>query len=92
MIRELQEYGSQQVVVKLLMHADDVLALGPTKIVDMMMVQIKEQWSLSSKGILVRDRATSEFKVCYVRFLGCTLEVGPNNTVRLHPLSFSELI
>ena len=74
MIRELQEDGSYNMVGKLLMYVDGVLALVPTKIVERVLLQIKEQWSLSIKGILVRDGATSEFKVGSLRFLGCTLE------------------
>ena len=49
MIRELQEDGSHKMVGKLLMYVDDVLALGPTKIVERVLVQIKEQWALSIK-------------------------------------------
>ena len=76
MIRELQEDGTYRMVGKLLMYVDDVLALGPTKVVERVLLQIKEQWSLSIKGILVRDGIESEFKVDSLRFLGCTLELG----------------
>ena len=58
------------------MYVDDVLALGPTKTVERVLLRIKEQCSLSIKGILVRDGAVSEFKVESLRFLGCTLELG----------------
>ena len=61
----------------MLLRVDDVLALAPTKIVERMLGEIKKQWSLDIKGILVRDGVTSEFKVDSLRFLGCTLELGP---------------
>ena len=38
MIRELQEDGSYDIVGKLLMYVDDVLALGPTKTVERMLM------------------------------------------------------
>ena len=75
-------------VGKLLMYVDDVLALGPTRIVERVLLQIKEQWSLSIKGILVRDNTQSEFAVDSLRFLGCTLELGQNNTVQLHQIEY----
>ena len=84
MIRELQEDGSHRMIGKLLMYVDDVLALGPTKTVERVLLRIKEQWSLSIKGILVRDGATPEFNVGSLRFLGCTLELGSDNHIHLH--------
>ena len=43
---------------------------------------------LSIKGILVRDDAISEFKVDSIRFLGCTLELGINHTIKLHQIDY----
>ena len=63
-------------------------ALGPTKIVERVLMQLKEQWPLSIKGILVRGGATSEFKVDSLRFLGCTLELGQDNHIRLHQIEY----
>ena len=70
------------------MHVDDVLALAPTRIVERTLNKIKENWSLEIKGILVRDGVDSEFKIDSLRFLGCTLEVGPTNTIRLHQIDY----
>ena len=66
------------------MYVDGVLALAPTKIVERTLNKIKENWALEIKGILVRDGVESEFKTDSLRFLGCTLELGPANTIRRH--------
>ena len=49
MIQELQDDGSHKMIGKLLMYVDGVLALGPTKIVERVLLKIKEQWALSIK-------------------------------------------
>ena len=43
MIREHQENGDVNIIGELLMYVDDVLALGPTKVVERMMVEIKRR-------------------------------------------------
>ena len=70
------------------MYVDDVLALGQTEIVERVLVDIQKKWSLSIKGLLVRDGAETTFKAESLRFLGCTLELGVNQKVKLHQIEY----
>ena len=72
----------------LLMYVGGLLAVGPTRIVERVLTDIQKQWKMSIKGILVRDGEKPDFKAESLRFLGCMLEVGPDNMIRLHQIEY----
>ena len=55
LIRERQDDGTMKIIGKLLLYVDDAIALSTTRAVERMLTCIKDHWSLSIKGILIRE-------------------------------------